>query len=135
MKKLFAFLIAAVGLVACEESVDKSDLCGKWKVTSISDAIDGVPDGEGYDGEFEGDVIYTFNEDGSYEIEDAGEQEYGMWAYLDSVLTMCPDELIDSFVVKLVSYTGDTLIHQSDEDTEAGLVSEVVTLVRVKEQQ
>lgn len=136
MKKFYVFCGVAL-LIVLSSCIDKDNdatsIVGEWRLCSIRTEIRDYPDPPGEDNQFNSDVFYTFKADSTYEIFDGDYDELGTWSFSDSVLTMTPNDSSENSVtsVRVVKLHGDSLIHESQSESDFGPIIEYMTFVKV----
>lgn len=132
-----ASAVSTILFCSCSDSdsQEETSICGEWKLGSIRTEIRNYPDPQGEDNQFNDDVYYTFNQDSTYQIIDGDYEELGTWSYEDSMLTLCPQDSInaETTIVHIVKLRGDSLVHESEMESEFGPILEFMTLVKVED--
>lgn len=136
-RKLIAIcdIAAMLVLVSCTGTEeDEASIIGDWRLCSIRTEIRDYPDPPGEDNQFNSDVFYAFNADSTYEIYDGDYDVLGTWTFSDSILTMTPNDTTENPVttVRVVKLRGDSLIHESESESDFGHILEYMTFVKVK---
>ncbi|MBK9982369.1 MAG: lipocalin family protein [Saprospiraceae bacterium] len=112
-------LIALISLLfSCEAGKQNKMILGKW--TGIEWLVDGHASSH-----TPGEAVFTFNEDGIYSFEYAGNVENGKYYVNNNELFTTPEGGI-KMMVKIPKLTQDTLIF----DMNRGGQSEKLTLIR-----
>jgi len=121
--------IVALGLLmcACDTSLQRKHLVGKWTQVNIESRIeDGEPE------ETDETAVWTFMNDSTYTIEDEEQIETGRWTLEDSVLTLFAfgdnDSLKTSYEIILCQ--NDSLVHSSEMESDYGIITETTTLIK-----
>jgi hypothetical protein len=121
--------IVALGLLmcACDTSLQRKHLIGKWTQVNIESRIeDGEPE------ETDETAVWTFMNDSTYTIEDEEQIETGRWILEDSVLTLFAfgdnDSLKTSYEIILCQ--NDSLVHSSEMESDYGIITETTTLIK-----
>ncbi len=134
MKKIIYILVLvlfSLSLSSCGKISD-SDIVGVWDVVSVynEEIIDGETKKytETY---LAGEYVYTFEDDGTFTINDEGEKTEGTWMKLGKLLTLVEGSGEGAAIVTVQSVTSESLVLDfSGNDLE--LEKEVMTLKRVE---
>ena len=121
--------IVAIGLLmtACETSLQRKHLVGKWTQVNIESRIaDGEPE------ETNETAVWTFLNDSTYSIEDEEQTESGRWSLEDSVLTLLAIGEDDSLTTRyeIILCQNDSLVHSSEAESDYGIITETTTLIK-----
>lgn len=116
-------------LCSCDMSLNRGDLVGRWTQVSIESRIDsGEPELTNEP------VLWTFNDDMSYTIDDEEQTETGQWDMGDSILTLTlvneGDTLLTCYQV--IACENDTLMWTAETQSDYGLISETTTLTKLR---
>lgn len=130
-----ALTIMCISVLSSCGETDRQEvttLFGEWRLVAIHTELNGIPDIEGGDNEFDCDVYYTFNQDSTYVIQDGDNEIFGTWNLNDSTLTISSNEPASVSTCYLVKLRNDSLIHKSITDSEYGQIVEYMTLVKIR---
>ena len=114
-------------LCACDSSLQRKHLIGKWTQVNIESRIaDGEPE------ETTETAVWTFLNDSTYTIEDEEQTETGRWSLEDSVLTLLAIGEGDSLETRyeIVLCQNDSLVHSSEMESDYGMITETTTLLK-----
>lgn len=133
----YLYLVPIVGvfvlLSSCNDRTENVDLCGIWKLVSVQTLLDGAVDDNDEEGKMEGNALYVFNQDSTYQISEAGYTVSGNWSYSDSMVTFLPSDSTSlSEQVKLERLFDDTLVLSSESNSDYGTIKENLILAKVK---
>ncbi len=115
---ILPFLASFTLLFSCNNGEHNKMILGKW--SGIEWLVDGHPSSH-----TPGEAVFTFNEDGIYSFEYAGNVENGKYYVNNNELFTTPDGGI-KMMVKIPKITQDTLIF----DMNRGGQAEKLTLIR-----
>lgn len=126
-KYIIGIVAMALLMSACETSLQRKHLVGKWTQVNIESRI-----GDGEPEETAETAVWTFQNDSTYTIEDEEQTETGRWSLEDSVLTLLAiaedDSLTTSYEIILCQ--NDSLIHSSEVESDYGIITETTTLIK-----
>ncbi|MBO4563829.1 MAG: hypothetical protein J5720_00170 [Bacteroidaceae bacterium] len=126
-KSIIGIVVMCMLLCACDSSLQRKHLIGKWTQVNIESRIaDGEPE------ETDETAVWTFLNDSTYTIEDEEQTETGRWSLEDSVLTLLAigedDSLTTSYEIILCQ--NDSLVHSSEVESDYGIITETTTLIK-----
>ena len=126
-KNIVGIVVMCMLLCACDSSLQRKHLIGKWTQVNIESRIaDGEPE------ETDETAVWTFLNDSTYTIEDEEQTETGRWSLEDSVLTLLAigedDSLTTSYEIILCQ--NDSLVHSSEVESDYGIITETTTLIK-----
>ncbi|MFZ1675902.1 MAG: lipocalin family protein [Saprospiraceae bacterium] len=117
-RSILPLLALFILLFSCNSGEHNKMILGKW--TGIEWLVDGHPSSH-----TAGEAVFTFNEDGVYTFEYAGNVEHGKYYVNNNELFTTPDGGI-KMMVKIPKLSQDTLIF----DMNRGGQAEKLTLIR-----
>jgi len=126
-KGIMGIALVCMLMCACDTSLQRKHLVGKWTQVNIESRIaDGEPE------ETDETAVWTFMNDSTYTIEDEEQIETGRWSLEDSVLTLLAINDVDSLVTsyEIILCQNDSLVHCSEEESDYGTITETTTLIR-----
>ena len=126
-KSIIGIVVMCLLMCACDTSLQRKHLVGKWTQVNIESRIaDGEPE------ETDETAVWTFMNDSTYTIEDEEQIETGRWTLEDSVLTLFAfgdnDSLKTSYEIILCQ--NDSLVHSSEMESDYGIITETTTLIK-----
>lgn len=113
-------------MTSCESELQRKHIVGKWTQISLQSRInDGEPELS------EDKVVWTFNDDSTYSIDDGEGMESGTWSLEDSSLVLLM-EGVDSLAAssKILLCDGDSMVQQTTMETDYGLITETTKLIK-----
>ena len=126
-KSIIGIIVMCMLISACDTSLQRKHLIGKWTQVNIESRIaDGEPE------ETSETAIWTFLNDSTYTIEDEEQTETGRWSLEDSVLTLLAIGEDDSLETQyeIILCQNDSLVHSSEMESDYGIITETTTLLR-----
>lgn len=126
-KSIIGIVVMCMLLCACDSSLQRKHLIGKWTQVNIESRIaDGEPE------ETTETAVWTFLNDSTYTIEDEEQTETGRWSLEDSVLTLLAIGEGDSLETRyeIVLCQNDSLVHSSEMESDYGMITETTTLLK-----
>lgn len=126
-KSIIGIIVMCMLISACDTSLQRKHLIGKWTQVNIESRIaDGEPE------ETCETAIWTFRNDSTYTIEDEEQTETGRWSLEDSVLTLLAIGEDDSLETQyeIILCQNDSLVHSSEMESDYGIITETTTLLR-----
>jgi len=128
-KSIIGIIVMCVLMSACDTSLQRKHLIGKWTQVNIESRIaDGEPE------ETNETAVWTFLNDSTYTIEDEEQTETGRWSLEDSLLTLLAIGEDDSLETRyeIVLCQNDSLVHSSEMESDYGIITETTTLLKNK---
>ena len=126
-KSIIRIVVMCMLLCACDSSLQRKHLIGKWTQVNIESRIaDGEPE------ETTETAVWTFLNDSTYTIEDEEQTETGRWSLEDSVLTLLAIGEDDSLETRyeIILCQNDSLVHNSEMESDYGMITETTTLLK-----
>lgn len=131
MKRVYSVtvccLLAMMAFItSCESELGRKHIVGKWTQISLQSRINnGEPELS------EDKVVWTFNDDSTYSIDDGEGVESGTWSLEDSSLVLLM-EGVDSLaaISKVLLCNSDSMVQQTTTETDYGLITETTKLVK-----
>ena len=126
-KSIIGIVVMCMLLCACDSSLQRKHLIGKWTQVNIESRIaDGEPE------ETTETAVWTFLNDSTYTIEDEEQTETGRWSLEDSVLTLLAIGEDDSLETRyeIILCQNDSLVHSSEMESDYGIITETTTLIK-----
>ena len=126
-KSIIGIIVMCMLMCACDSSLQRKHLIGKWTQVNIESRIaDGEPE------ETTETAVWTFLNDSTYTIEDEEQTETGRWSLEDSVLTLLAigeDDSLESRY-EIILCQNDSLVHCSEMESDYGMITETTTLLK-----
>ena len=126
-RDIFGIAIVCILMCACDTSLQRKHLVGKWTQVNIESRIaNGEPE------ETKETAVWTFLNDSTYSIEDEEQTETGRWELTDSVLTLFAINEDDSIKTNyhVILCQNDSLVHSSEVESDYGIITEITTLIK-----